>query len=134
MTPTIRGKGVTMREVRCVIFEEREVFAAVVGSRRARNQAMPPGLVDRITLSEDEIVHATFYITADDGRKITLSIGETELAAALIRYLLERNVPVPQKLRKMLIVTEHQLGLVFYDSAIPFRRGKPLGEMMSDGA
>lgn len=116
-----------MREVRCVIFEDREVLAAVVASRRARNQPMPPGFVNRITLHEDEIVHATFDISADDGRNIRLAIGETELAAALIRYLLERNVPVPAKLRKMLIVTERQLGLVFYDSGIPFRRGKMLG-------
>lgn len=115
-----------MREVRCVIFEEREVLAAVVASRRARSQPMPPGFVNRITLHEEDIVHVTFDISADDGRNIKLAIGETELAAALIRYLLERNVPVPAKLRKMLIVTERQLGLVFYDSGIPFRRGKML--------
>lgn len=115
-----------MREVRCVIFEDREVLAAVVASRRARNQPMPPGFVNRITLHEDEIVHANFDISADDGRNIRLAIGETELAAALIRYLLERNIPVPAKLRKMLIVTDRQLGLVFYDSGIPFRRGKML--------
>lgn len=118
-----------MQEVRCVIFEEREVFAAVVSARRARNQPMPPGVVDRISLAEDEIVHATFHITADDGRAMTLSVGESEIAAALIRYLLERNVPVPMKLRKMLIVTNHQLGLVFYDSSIPFRRGKHIDDL-----
>ncbi|MBV5335495.1 hypothetical protein JZU48_00250, partial [bacterium] len=101
-----------MQEVRCVIFEEREVFSAIVSARRARSQPMPPGTVDRITLSEDEIVHATFHITDDDGRSITLSVGETELAASMIRYLLERKVPVPMKLKKMLIVTERQLGLV----------------------
>lgn len=116
-----------MREVRCVIFEEREVLAAVVAARRARSQPMPPGFVSRITLHEEDIVHATFDISADDGRNIRLAIGETELAAALIRYLLDRSVLVPAKLRKMLIVTERQLGLVFYDSSIPFRRGKMLG-------
>lgn len=118
-----------MREVRCVIFEEREVLAAVVASRRARSQPMPPGFVNRITLHEEDIVHVTFDISADDGRNIKLAVGETELAAALIRYLLERNVPVPAKLRKMLIVTERQLGLVFYDSGIPFRRGKMLDSL-----
>lgn len=123
-----------MREVRCVIFEEREVLAAVVASRRGRNQPMPPGFVNRITLHEDEIVHATFDISADDGRNIRLAIGETELAAALIRYLLERNVPVPAKLRKMLIVTQRQLGLVFYDSGIPFRHGKSLEGLVSGDA
>lgn len=123
-----------MREVRCVIFEEREVLAAVVASRRTRNQPMPPGFVNRITLHEDEIVHATFEVSADDGRSIKLAVGETELAAALIRYLLERNIPVPAKLRKMLIVTDRQLGLVFYDSGIPFRHGKSLNGLADLGA
>lgn len=122
-----------MREVRCVIFEEREVLAAVVASRRVRNQPMPPGFVNRITLHEDEIVHATFEVSADDGRNIKLAVGETELAASLIRYLLERNVLVPAKLRKMLIVTDRQLGLVFYDSGIPFRRGKALDGLIELG-
>lgn len=121
-----------MREVRCVIFDEREVLSAVVASRQARSQPMPPGFVNSITLHEENIVHATFDIATDDGRKIKLAIGETELAAALIRYLLERNVPVPAKLRKMLIVTDRQLGLVFYDSGIPFRRGRQLDDLADE--
>lgn len=121
-----------MREVRCVIFDEREVLNAVVAARRARNQPMPPGFVNKIMLHEEDIVHVTIEIEADDGRSIKLSIGETELAASMIRYLLDRKVLVPAKLKKMLIVTDQQLGLVFYDAHIPFRRGKPLDDMTDD--
>lgn len=122
-----------MREVRCIIFEEREVFEAVVSARRARKAPIPAGYVSRITLAEDEVVHATFFIESDKGQKIQLSIGETEIAAAMLRYLLERNVPVSQKMRKMLIVTDNQLGLVLYDADIPFRRGKAVDDLLALG-
>lgn len=120
-----------MQEVRCIIFDEREVFSAVVEARRLRKVALPPGVVDSIALYEDAMVHVAFNIIDGHGRRIKLDIGEGELAAALVRYLISRNVPLAQKMKKMLIVTDNQLGLVLYDSSIPFRRGRAVDDLVA---
>lgn len=111
-----------MHEVRCIVLDSIELFQSLVEFYRFRRQSLPAGQVDSITLTEDETaVTARFAIRDDHGAVTILDIGETELAAMVMRYLMERKVPLASHMQKQLIVVEDQLTLVLHDAAQPFR-------------
>lgn len=111
-----------MHEVRCIVLDEIELFQALVEFYRFRRQTLPPGQVERIELQEsDSTVTASFTIRSNDGDVTTLAVEETELAAMVIRYLMERKVPLASHMQKQLIVVEGQVSLVLHDSPQPFR-------------
>jgi len=112
-----------MHEVRCIVLDEIELFQALVEFYRFRRQPLPAGQVDRITLTEDAAaVSARFTIRDDHGAVAAIDIAETELAAMVMRYLMERKMPLANHMQKQLIVIDGQLTLVLHESQQPFRR------------
>ncbi len=122
-----------MREVRCIVFDDREVFNAVVGLRRARRKPLPVGTVIAVALMEDDEVHAAFHMRDDNGAASALEVGEAEIAAACVHFLMERHVPIPSRMQKLLIVVDQQVGLVFHNiGAPPFRGGQRAPSSLAD--
>lgn len=121
-----------MHEVRCIVLDEIELFQALVEFHRFRRQPLPAGQVDHIVLTEDDVsVTACFTIRDDHGTETAITVAETELAAMVIRYLMERKVPLASQMQKQLIVVEDQLTLVLHDAKQPFRHG--LGRKRATG-
>lgn len=113
-----------MHEVRCIVLDDMELFQALVEFYRFRRQPLPAGQVARIHLTEDDTsVKARFVIRDDHGTETSVAVAEAELAAMVMRYLMERKVPLSSQMKKQLIVVDGQLTLVLHDAQQPFRHG-----------
>lgn len=82
-----------MKELRCILFTDREVLAAVLDRKRRLKEELPLGQISGLRMdSGDEGVTCT--LSYDHGRE-TLTVPENELQAALIALCMARKVPLP---------------------------------------
>ncbi|OYQ32890.1 hypothetical protein CHU95_19345 [Niveispirillum lacus] len=82
-----------MKELRCILFKDREVLSAILDRKRRLKEELPAGQITGLSLnSVDESINCT--ITYDNGHH-SLTIPETELQAALLAHCMARKVPLP---------------------------------------
>lgn len=82
-----------MKELRCILFKDREVLSAVLDRKRRLKEELPAGQITGLHLSsDDESVSCT--IVYDNGQH-SLTVPETELQAALLAHCMSRKVPLP---------------------------------------
>jgi len=101
-----------MKELRCLVFTEQEVVKAVLDRRRRMRETLPTGTVLKVTYADGDSVETTFGITGDDGSSQDMVLPETEVAAALVAYCMNRRIPLPVASDKMLYIINGALTLM----------------------
>jgi len=108
-----------MKELRCILFNEREVAAAVIERRRRMREPLPTGTVDRMTFKHGpEGIVSVLHLTDDDGIKHEVKVADPEVASALVAYCLGRRVPLPVDADKFLQVINDHLALMIRVSGV----------------
>ncbi|MFV3077723.1 hypothetical protein [Niveispirillum fermenti] len=99
-----------MKELRCILFTDREVLSSVLDRKRRLREALPDGQITglRLDKGEDEVKCAIVF---DNGRQ-TLSVPEHELQAALLSHCIARNVPLPVDADKSIYLIRGRITLM----------------------
>lgn len=99
-----------MKELRCILFTNREALTAILERRRKVNDPLPVGAISGFRLERQEnSVKAT--IMADQGREV-ITIPESELQAALLAHCMARNVPLPVEADKSVYLIRGRATLI----------------------
>ncbi|HEV7367701.1 hypothetical protein [Arenibaculum sp.] len=93
-----------MKELRCIVFSERELVSAIIDRKRKRGEPLPPGTVQAVRFSVEDTVTTVLEVVNDHGRTEEFTLPESEVAAALISYCMGRRVPLPAESEKVLYV------------------------------
>ncbi|WP_431854660.1 hypothetical protein [Azospirillum sp.] len=102
-----------MRELRCLVFTEQEVIKAVIERRRKLREALPAGTIRGVAHAvHDEAVTTTLRIVDDHGEDQSMTLGQAEVAAALVGYCMERGIPLPVQSDKCLYLINGGLTLM----------------------
>ena len=83
-----------MKELRCLVFTDREVVDAILDRRRRLKEPLPPGEVKRIRFALQNGVRTTLSIQNEDAVE-ELQLSEQEVQAALISQCMAKGVPLP---------------------------------------
>ncbi|MEE3622727.1 hypothetical protein UCD39_01815 [Nitrospirillum sp. BR 11752] len=100
-----------MKELRCIVFTDREVVSAITERRRKLNEAFPEGEVSALEYTVNRGVTARVSVT-QEGVANDVAIPEQELQAALVGYCMSRNVPLPVVSDKALYVIKGRATLM----------------------
>ncbi|TWB58668.1 hypothetical protein FBZ92_109159 [Nitrospirillum viridazoti] len=100
-----------MKELRCIVFTDREVVSAITERRRKLNDAFPDGDVTSLEYTINRGVSARLSVTLN-GAANDVTIPEQELQAALVGYCMSRNVPLPVVADKALYVIKGRATLM----------------------
>ncbi|HYC04757.1 MAG TPA: hypothetical protein VED40_15805 [Azospirillaceae bacterium] len=90
-----------MKELRCLVFTDREVVDAILDRRRRLKESLPPGEVKRIRFTLEGGVRTTLSIE-NEGTVEELQLTEQEVQAALISHCMAKGVPLPVEADKAL--------------------------------
>lgn len=101
-----------MRELRCIVFTERELISAVIGRRRKRNEELPQGTVESVKFRTGDTIETIMEVKDDYGRITSLHLPEPEVAAALIAFCMGRKIPLPVEAEKVLHVIKDAATLI----------------------
>ena len=100
-------------EVRTLIFQHADVVRALIEFRKERSQPFPTGQVKNIQVSSKPEITFSMEIHDDSGGTIhKLSFRGEQLATAMIRYSLNKGIPLPIKSSKFLRLFDDNVGLV----------------------
>jgi hypothetical protein len=86
-----------MKELRCILFTNREVLSAILDRRRKVRDVLPDGQVTNIRLEKHHATRCTLEI---DGGRGVIEISEIELQAALLSHCMAKHVPLPAEAEK----------------------------------
>ncbi|HYH22006.1 MAG TPA: hypothetical protein VD995_25655 [Azospirillum sp.] len=100
-----------MKELRVLVFRDVEVITALVEARRHAGAPLPFGSILGITKSEHAGVSAALRIVSDDGDDTVVAFAAQEIAAALVRYCMDRKVPLPRGSAKSVTLIGDELVL-----------------------
>jgi hypothetical protein len=101
-----------MKELRCLVFSEQEMAAAVMERRRRLGVKLPEGSINQIAYSTENGVSVSIRVVKDNGHDEVLVIPETEAAAALVNYCMSRKIPMPVDSDKYLQVINDGMTLM----------------------
>ena len=101
-----------MKELRCIVFSDAEVAAAVTDRRRRISEPFPAGSVGRVDYLVEDTVRTRLSILGEDGATTEIVLEEPEVTAALVSYCMNRKVPLPAGSEKMLYVIRDALTLM----------------------
>ncbi|MFM2043252.1 MAG: hypothetical protein RLY86_1828 [Pseudomonadota bacterium] len=87
-----------MKELRCIVFTDREVVAAITDRRRRINEPLPPGGFQSVALSGE---NGDVSLSLASAEGTVTAIGEQELQAALVAYCMAKNIPLPVDAEKI---------------------------------
>ncbi|MFC7332000.1 hypothetical protein [Rhodocista pekingensis] len=90
-----------MKELRCIVFNDREVVASVIDRRRRLKDPLPEGEITGIRFAMEDGVKT--YLDLDGGKQV-LTLAEEEVQAALITHCMAKNIPLPVDAEKVLYV------------------------------
>ncbi|WP_044563073.1 hypothetical protein [Azospirillum sp. B4] len=100
-----------MKELRCIVFTDREVVSAIMERRRKLNEVFPEGEVTGLDYTLNRGVSARLSTTLN-GQVSELAVPEQELQASLVGYCMSRNVPLPVVADKALYVIKGRATLM----------------------
>ena len=95
-------------EFRRLIFSDTEVISAVFSQSRKSKDEIPSGTMKFLTIGGDREPFVRFAIETAEGDKPFKFEGPF-LAAALIRFCMDKNIPMPQKSRKVIAAKDLRL-------------------------
>jgi len=101
-----------MKELRCLVFTESELVKAIVDRRRRVGAPVPVGTVRKVTIVSGPPVVTTLHIFDDHGIAYPVVAEEAEVAAALVKFCMDRKVPMPVKSDKFLHVINGAITLM----------------------
>jgi hypothetical protein len=101
-----------MRELRCIVFTERELIGAVIARRRKRNEELPQGTVESVKFNTGEMIETVMEVKDDYGKVTSLVLSEQEVAAAMIAFCMGRKIPLPVEAEKALHVIKDAATLI----------------------
>jgi hypothetical protein len=101
-----------MRELRCIVFTERELIGAVIARRRKRNEELPQGTVESVKFNTGEMIETVMEVKDDYGKVTSLVLSEQEVAAAMIAFCMGRKIPLPVEAEKTLHVIKDAATLI----------------------
>ncbi|MEI6986517.1 MAG: hypothetical protein WCK65_10335 [Rhodospirillaceae bacterium] len=104
--------GVLMKELRCLVFSEQEVIAALIERRRRLHEALPEGMIKRVIYTNDKGVSVTIHATGANEADNNIVAQEQEVTAALVNYCMTRKIPMPVNADKYLQVIKDGLTLM----------------------
>lgn len=135
-----------MKELRCLVFTDQEVVNAVFDRRRKRGESSPAGMVTGVTFHQPPPgsgsgTEALIHVTDDYGDDRTMTVEETELAAALVHHCMNRKIPLPVDSDKSIYVINGSATLMITMNfnkpprMVPMHAAEPRGDAPpSDGA
>ena len=115
------------KEFRCIIFSNQEVIAAFLKRKQRMRELLPSGSILGIEFSNSESgAKSVLRISEDSGNRVNVEIKESEMAASLVEFCLERNIPMPRHSTKSLEANrDNELTLLLYmDDCIPKANAK----------
>ncbi len=101
-----------MKELRCLVFSEQEVAAAVQERRKKLQEQILDGTLQKVSYQSDSGVSATLVGVDQQGRSQSLVIPDNELSAALVNFCMSRKIPMPVKSDKYLQVINDGLTMM----------------------
>jgi hypothetical protein len=90
------------REMRQIMFRAPEVMTAITEYHRRRTLPLPSGTAVGCTVTDEPSLQVTLAIQGDNGTISDLAVNAEMLAAALILYCINRNIPLPAEADKRL--------------------------------
>ena len=101
-----------MKDLRCIVFTERELIGAVIARRRKRNEELPQGTVESVKFNTGEMIETVMEVKDDYGKVTSLVLSEQEVAAAMIAFCMGRKIPLPVEAEKTLHVIKDAATLI----------------------
>ncbi|NUB15288.1 hypothetical protein GAY28_23395 [Azospirillum brasilense] len=105
-----------MKELRCLVFTDQEVVKAVLDRRRRMKEPLPSGTVGKVTYRPGQPggggVETLIQVTGDEGDDRSITLHESEVAAALVSYCMGRKIPLPVESDKMIHIINGALTLM----------------------
>ena len=99
-------------EMRRIVFTEEELKEAITLYNRVAAQKLPPGLVVGCDLKGNEKVEVVLSISDQStGDTHSVTLGAAHLGACLIRFCIEKKVPLPRNWAKSLQVIGDSIAL-----------------------
>ncbi|PWC55158.1 hypothetical protein [Azospirillum sp. TSO22-1] len=102
-----------MKELRCLVFTDQEVIKATIEHRRKLREALPAGTIRAVAYAvHDGAITTAIRIVDDHGEDQSMTLGQAEVAAALVGYCMERGIPLPVHSDKCLYLINGALTLM----------------------
>ncbi len=99
-------------EARRLVFNKTEVAQALIAfNRHAPTKFLAEGYLSAIALHGGPNLNIEISVETPDGFRQEVTVGSAIVAAAMIRFCMERKVPLPMKADKMLEVINDRLVL-----------------------
>lgn len=82
-----------MKELRCILFTDREVLSSILDRKRRLREMLPDGQITGLNLAngDDQL---RCELVFDHGH-LVMPIPEQELQAALLAHCMARKIPLP---------------------------------------
>ena len=110
-----------MKELRCIVFTDREVVDAILDRRRRLKEALPAGEIAGIRFALENGFQTTLLLD-NAGQREEMALPETEVQAALIASCMARGVPLPVEADKaMHIIRDHAALMITMNFRKPAR-------------
>lgn len=100
------------KELRKIIFTNKEVLRAVQDYAIRRREPIPAGSIKGVSMVDQPEVRLDIDMLSDkDQSRTTTSFGSAQLAAALIMYCIAKKIPVPVNATKTLSLAGDEMVL-----------------------
>jgi hypothetical protein len=70
--PWTLHSGYLMKELRCIVFSERELISAVIDRRRKLNEELPQGTVESVKFRTGDTIETVMEVKDDYGKVTSL--------------------------------------------------------------
>jgi hypothetical protein len=90
------------REMRQIMFRAPEIMTAITEYHRRRSIALPQGTAIGCKVTAEPALLVTLSIQADGGTMSDITVDAEVLAASLILFCINRNIPLPAEADKRL--------------------------------
>ena len=101
-----------MKELRCLVFSEQEVVAAVADRRKRLHENLGEGPIQKVTYNTENGVSVVLHTVNARGQEQTTVIQEGEISAALVNLCMSHKIPMPVNSEKYLQVINEGLTLM----------------------
>lgn len=89
-----------MKELRCIVFSDRELLTAVIDRRKRLREPLPEGEISKVRFEIEAGIRTFIEFTdAED-----LLVEEEEVQAALVAFCMAHGIPLPADAEKTLYV------------------------------
>lgn len=100
-------------ELRKLVFSKQELEAAIIAHNRSAAEKLPSGPVTKCEVQKpDDVIKVALEVTDQrTGETHKIDLNSAYLAAALLRFCIEKKIPLPRDSSKSLQVVGDSLAL-----------------------